>query len=441
MQLAGGAASLVAGAVGEPKQKRRLGVATGAAAGLAAAFNTPLAGVTSVLEELIGDLNSRLLGSVLLGAMIGALVAHGVIGPHPAFTLTAIGEPSWQSYLLVPVMAAAGTLVGIAFQKSALGLRARQKRWTAIPLWLRPALGGLICWILGVIVFQQTGRLGVFGLGYEDLSAALAGNLIWQTALVLLAAKFVATVACYGMGGCGGIFAPTLFFGAMTGLGVAGLAQPFLDLPPESVAMLAIVCMSATLGAVVRAPVTSILIVFEMTHQFSLVPPLMLAGVISQALSRRWARHNFYDSLLEQDGHVVERFTPPRDLREWQNQSVTHLANPQPVTVESLETKPLQLLLQQHPFGQFPVVRNGQICGILTRVEVTRALREGRPPILAKARICHPSLALRAAQAELIESETGAVLLQERPEGPLLGMLTLHDILRAQEAAVERGSV
>ena len=86
MQLAGTASSLLAGVAGEPKQKRRLAAATGAAAGLAAAFNTPLAGVTFVLEELIGDLNSRLLGSVIIGAMLGALVAHGIIGPQPSFS-------------------------------------------------------------------------------------------------------------------------------------------------------------------------------------------------------------------------------------------------------------------------------------------------------------------------------------------------------------------
>ena len=196
----------------------------------------------------------------------------------------------------------------------------------------------------------------MFGLGYDDLSEALTGKLIWQTAVLLLAAKFVATVACYGMGGCGGIFSPTLFFGAMTGLGLAGLAQPIFSLPAEDAAMLTIVCMSATLGAVVRAPVTSILIVFEMTHQFSLVPPLMLAALISQAISRRLARHNFYDALLEQDGHVVARFAPPRDLREWQKQPVSQLANPKPVTVPSLELKQIQSLLQNHPYAQFPVL-------------------------------------------------------------------------------------
>jgi CIC family chloride channel protein len=439
VQLAGTAGSLLAGLAGEPKQKRRLAAATGAAAGLAAAFNTPLAGVTFVLEELIGDLNSRLLGSVIIGAMLGALVAHGVIGPQPSFSLAAIGEPSWYSYLLVPVVAAAGTLVGVAFQKSALGLRARQRQWHALPAWLRPTIGGLICWALGVLVFFQTGKLGVFGLGYDDLSEALTGKLIWRTAALLLAAKFAATVACYGMGGCGGIFSPTLFFGAMTGLGIAGIAQPIFSLSPEGVAMLTIVSMSATLGAVVRAPVTSILIVFEMTHQFSLVPPLMLAALISQGISRRLARHNFYDALLEQDGHEVERFAPPRDLREWQKQPVSHLANPKPVVVTSLEPKQIQSQLQNYPYTQFPVVIGGQIRGVLTREEATRAVREKRPPVLVAATICPPALSLRDVETQLIESKTGFLLLQEQPDLPLAGILTLHDILRAQQAAAEAG--
>ena len=439
VQLAGTASSLLAGVMGEPKQKRRLAAATGAAAGLAAAFNTPLAGVTFVLEELIGDLNSRLLGSVLLGAMLGALVAHGIIGPQPSFSLDAIGEPSWHAYLLVPVVAVAGTLVGVAFQKSALGLRARQRQWTAVPAWLRPAIGGLICWALGVGVFLQTGKLGVFGLGYDDLSEALTGKLIWQTAALLLAAKFVATIACYGTGGCGGIFSPTLFFGAMTGLVIGGMAQPIFALPPEGVAMVTIVSMSATLGAVVRAPVTSILIVFEMTHQFALVPPLMLAALISQAISRSLASRNFYDALLEQDGHVVERFAPPRDLREWQTQPVSHLANPKPVVVSSLELKQIQSVLQNHPYSQFPVLIDGQVRGVLTREEADRAIREKQPPVLVEATICRPEFSLREAETQLIESKTGLLLLQREEGGPLVGILTLHDILRAQQAAAEEG--
>jgi len=354
-------------------------------------------------------------------------VAHGILGPQPSFSLAAIGEPSWRSYLLVPLVAVAGTLVGVAFQKSALGLRARQKKSNVLPAWLRPAVGGLVCWGLGVLVFLQTGKLGVFGLGYDDLSEALTGKLLWQTAALLLAAKFVATVACYGMGGCGGIFSPTLFFGAMTGLGIAGVMQPVFPLSADGVAM------------VIRAPVTSILIVFEMTHQFALVPPLMLAALISQAVSRRLSRHNFYDALLEQDGHVVERFSPPRDLREWQKQPVLLLANPKPVAASSLELKQVQALLNSHPYTQFPVVIDGQIRGVLTRVEADRAIREKRVPVLVKATICTPDLSLRAVEMQLIESQTGFLLLQDPAAGTLMGILTLHDILRAQQAAAEEG--
>lgn len=439
VQVAGAAGSLLSGVAGDAKQKRRVGAATGAAAGLAAAFNTPLAGVTFVLEELIGDLNSRLLGSVLLGAMIGALVAHGIVGPQPAFTLAPIGEPSWHSYLILPVVAVAGTLVGVLFQKWSMGLRARQKRWHLVPAWVRPAIGGLVCWLLGVAVFKETGHLGVFGLGYGDLSQALAGKIVWETALLLLAAKLVATVACYGTGGCGGIFSPSLFFGAMTGLGLAELAQPFWHLSKEGVAMLAIVGMSASLGAVVRAPVTSILIVFEMTHQFSLVPPLMLAALFSQAISRRMLKHNFYDALLVQDGHEVERFSPPRDLREWQGQPLSHLANPKLVVASSLDPKQLRQLLVNHPYAHFPVVMAGTVLGVIHRDEVNRALREMRPPAMHEATVCKPDLTLREAQMKLIESPTGVVLLQETPDGPLLGILTLHDLLRAQQAADEQG--
>lgn len=440
VQLAGAVGSNLAGLAGKPKQRRRHGAATGAAAGLAAAFNTPLASVTFVLEELIGDLNSRLLGGVLLAAMVGALVTHGLLGPQPAFALARVGEPTWRAYSLVPVVAALAALVGMVFQNLSLRLRALNQRTTTIPAWIRPGLGALLCWALGVVVFLKTGRLGVFGLGYGDLSDALAGKVAWQLAAVLLAAKLFATVACYGSGGCGGIFSPTLFFGAMTGLVVAGLAHLAMPLKPDGMAMLAVVGMSATLGAVVRAPVTSILIVFEMTHEFALVPPLMLGAIISQTVSRRLARHNFYDSLIEQDGHDLARLSPPRDLRAWQEQPVSALANPRPVLAESLAADSLQALLSRHPFERFPVVESGRLRGVLTRAEAMAALRENRPPLLRPAVTCAPTERLRVIGERLVESSSGIVILQENETCPVIGLVTLHDLLRAELAAAERGN-
>jgi CIC family chloride channel protein len=393
--------------------------------------------VTFVLEELIGDLNSRLLGSVLLAAVVGALVAHGILGPQPAFTLAPLGEPPWRAYVLLPVAAALAALVGVAFQGASLRLRLACRGWTRIPLWWRPAVGALICWAIGSAVFLKTGRLGVFGLGYDDLSAALAGQMAWQIALLLLVTKFIATVACYGTGGCGGIFSPTLFFGAMTGLGVAGLVHPVMPLPSDGVLVLALVGMSAALGAVVRAPVTCILIVFEMTHQFALVPPLMLGALISQAITRRFFRRNFYDALLEQDGHDLEKFSPPRDLRAWQEQPVSRLATMKPVVAASLAREDVLRLLAMHPHERFPVIEGGRLIGVLMRSDAEASLKAGAPPVLKRALTCPPEAPLRAAETLLVESDTGMILLANSPDGPVLGILTLHDILRAQQAAAE----
>ncbi len=436
VQLAGAVGSNLAGVLGEPKQNRRLAAAAGAAAGLAAAFNTPLAAVTFVLEEIVQDLNSRILGSVLLASLLGAFVVHGVIGKQPSFTLGAVEPSGWTVYLLVPVVAASAALVGVLFQKTTLALRdQRQHRaLVGVPLWLRPALGGLATWSLGVTVFLQTGHLGVFSLGYDDLSAGLANQLTWQIAGVLLAAKLVATIACYGLGGCGGIFSPTLFFGGMCGLFLGGLAGMLGHLSAADQVVLAVVGMSACLGAVVRAPVTGILIVFEMTHEFALVPALMLGALVSQALSRRFLRHNFYDAILAQDGHRIEHLIPPRDLAGWQQQPVSALATRSPALATSLEPAAVQMLLRSHPYERFPVWTDGGLQGILTRAEAQAALAEQRSMQLVPAVTCAPESGVREVQRLLLESPSGLVVVCERNTGAPLGVVTLHDLLRAEMA-------
>ena len=435
VQLAGAVSSNLGGLLGEPKQGRRLAAASGAAAGLAAAFNTPLAAVTFVLEEIIGDLNSRLLGGVLLASVLGALVVHGLIGRQPAFELMNMESPTWRAYAFTPAVAAAAAVVGVYFQRFALGLRKGLKKKHRIPGWMLPAVGALITWALAVAVFRYTNRVGVFGLGYEDLSEALRGQMIWKIAALLLVTKFIATVCCYGFGGCGGIFSPTLLFGGMTGVALAGLLGIELPLNTPDVLTLAVVGMSACLGAVVGAPVTGILIVFEMTHEFSLVPALMIGALVSQGIRRRMNPSNFYDELLEQDGHRIEHVKPPRDLQSWQQLPASAIANFRPVVVGSLETTDLDKLLRAHPYDRFPVVIGGTLRGVLTRTEAEEALSEKRPPILEKPIICQPDHVIRDMQLRLIESDSGMVLLVDETSGNLLGLVTLHDILRREMIA------
>jgi CIC family chloride channel protein len=432
VQLAGAVSSNLAGLAGEAKQNRRLASAAGAAAGLAAAFNTPLAATTFVLEEIIGDLNSRLLGGVLLASVLGALVVHGVIGAQPSFTLTGAAAPSWVGYLLTPVVAAMAGLVGVYFQKASLGLRGRMKSTRRIPGWLLPLAGGLITWGLGVAVFERTQRLGVFSLGYDDLSSALAGDIGWQLATVLLVAKFIATFTCYGFGGCGGIFSPTLFFGGMTGVALAGLVGLEWPMARADTLTLAVVGMSACLGAVVGAPVTGILIVFEMTQEFALVPVLMIGALVSQAISRKMNRENFYDALLTQDGHHIEHVRPPRDLQSWQQFPVSAIANFRPVILRDLAPAKLQEVLKSHPYQRFPVVQEDKLTGILTRREAEAALRESRAPKLESAATCLPHQTVRKLQGFLVESPSNFVVLVDDDGGKILGIVTLHDLLRAE---------
>src|SRR5207248_2768012 len=159
-------------------------------------------------------------------------------------------------------------------------LRAACKK-SRLPLWCRPAMGAFVAGLLCLLAFAMTAKVGAFGLGESDLRAALDNQVIWHAAAWLLAAKVLATICCYGAGGCGGIFAPLIFFGGMSGVVIHGMTAKWLSLGPGDQTLLSLIGMTACLSAVVRAPLTSILIVFEMTRQIYVLPALMIAAVIA----------------------------------------------------------------------------------------------------------------------------------------------------------------
>jgi CIC family chloride channel protein len=278
----------------------------------------------------------------------------------------------------------------------------------------------------------------VFSLGYDDLSDALSGKdgWSWKLALLLLAAKFIATICSYGFGGCGGIFSPCLFFGCMVGIAVARLVGLEFHMAHADLVTLAVVGMSATLGGVVGAPVTGILIVFEMTHEFSLVPALMLGALVSQAISRKLNHENFYDSLLIQDGHRLERIRPPRDLLSWQQSQISGILTDKPTVVGNLEPVAIQQLLRSYPFERFPVIENGKPIGVLTRKDAQAAQAEKRPPKLEPVTTCRPDQTIRELQTLLINSTTQFVVVVDEKEA-VLGVITLHDLLRAEVQKAE----
>lgn len=432
--IGSGVAANAAGVFGTPKRGRRGAAVIGASAGLAAAFNAPLAAITFVIEEIVGDLNNRYLGRVVLSSVIGAFVVYALIGRQPAFSLPSIENISWLHYLIVPLVAFVAALAGVVFQRVTLRWKLRLKRQKRIPAWLLPVLGGLATWIIGCGVFLATGKIGVFGLGYQDLSNALNNNFAWKIAGVMIVAKLLAMIVGYSSGGCGGIFAPLLFVGGMTGYFLGGLARVWIPLTPADQIVLAVVGMSACLGATVRAPLTSILIVFEMTHQFSLVPSLLLATIISQATARFAGKLNFYDALLVQDGHELHKIHPPVDLNSWQNLPVSAIANPTPVMLSSLAEDEMREKLDRFPFNSFPLFVDGRIKGIVTRQQMQQAVLDHGVPEIYKAALCYPEQTVREIGSQFLESSAYVLVVVDRETKAIRGIITLHDLIRAQAA-------
>lgn len=426
------------GFFGVNRRQRRGPNVIGASSALAAAFNAPLAAITFIIEEIIGDLRSRYLGSVILASVTGAFVVHAVIGRQPAFKMASVTDVTWNHYLIVPVVATVASLVGIIFHKLTIGLRPRFQASRIIPLWARPLAGGLTTWLIGIGIFLLTGKLGVFSLGYQDLSDALNNNFPWKVAGLLVVGKLVATVVSYASGGCGGIFAPTLFMGGMSGFFVAGLFSRWVNLNPSDSIILAAVGMAACLGSVVRAPLTSVLIVFEMTHQFELVPGLMLAILISQGLSHLLTgRLNFYEALLVQDGHELHKVKPPLDLRSWQNLPVSAIANYRPVAVHSLSSDELRKAIKKYPYNNFPFIENGQVNGILNRDKIKAFLSGEMPLEIWPAAFCYEDETIKEVGNRFLECPANILLVRRRDDSNLVGVITLHDLIRAQASVEE----
>jgi CIC family chloride channel protein len=419
---------------GTPLRGRRGASVIGAAAGLAAAFNAPLAAVAFVIEEIVGDLNNRYLGRVVLSSVIGAFVVYALIGRQPAFALPPIENISWLHYLFVPLVAFVAALAGVAFQRAALSWRQRLKRQKHVPAWLLPILGGLVTWVIGCTVFVAFGKIGVFGLGYQDLSSALSNHFEWKIAGVMVVAKLLATIVGYSFGGCGGIFAPLLFTGGMVGYFLGGLARLWIPMTPADQIVLAVVGMSACLGATVRAPLTSILIVFEMTHQFSLVPGLLLGTIISQATARFFGKLNFYDALLVQDGDELHKIHPPIDLNGWQNLPVLAIANPAPVMLNGLGEDEMREKLDRFPFNSFPLLAGDRVKGIVTRQDMQQAILSHGVPEVRHAALCFPDQTVRDIGRKFLESSAYVLVVVDRETKAIRGIITLHDLIRAQAA-------
>lgn len=314
VQICAGVSSLLARTARlSPRNCRRM-TSVGMAAGIAAAFNAPIAAITFTLEELIGDLDQTMLSGVIVAAALAAVVEHSILGASPVFhmprsySLGAASSLIW--YALLGILAA---VVSITFTDSLLKLRALFKRWTSIPKWIHPAIGGLATGAMAALTLGWFHLNGIAGDPYRTLELALTGTMPVLVMLAFCVFKLAATVCSYSSGGSGGIFAPSLFIGAMLGGGVGYLDVTVFHHPSDAIGAFAVVGMGAVFAGIVRAPMTSILIVFEMTGGYGLVLPMMIANMSAFVLARYWRPIPVYEALLMQDGIELPHNTPPLD--------------------------------------------------------------------------------------------------------------------------------
>jgi CIC family chloride channel protein len=227
------------------------------------------------------------------------------------YTLTNSSSLVW--YALLGLLAA---IVSVAFTDSLLGLRAWFRRLTGVPRWVHPAIGGAATGGMAVAALALFHLNGIAGDPYKTLTLALTGKMTVTAMAVFCVLKLAATVSSYSSGGSGGIFAPALFMGAMLGGAVGYLDVTVFHHSADSIGAFAVVGMGAVFAGIVRAPMTSVLIIFEMTGGYGLVLPLMIANMSAFVLARHWRHTSVYDALLAQDNIYLTHGGGPVDPPE-----------------------------------------------------------------------------------------------------------------------------
>jgi CIC family chloride channel protein len=417
-----------------PERRLRLLVACGAAGGISATFNAPIAGVFFAMELILGDFGVESFGAVVLASVTSAVIGRAVFGDEPflhlpAFHLTSPAE--FGAYALLGLLAA---VVGVAFVKVLYGIEdLADKLWRG-PEWLRPAVGGLL--LGGVLLVLPQ----LYGVGYPVLSGAIDGHYVLWFLLILLAGKMVATSLTIAVGGSGGVFAPSLFLGAMLGTAFGQLAHAGLPGIVGSAGAYGIVGMGAVFAATARAPITAVLIIFELTGDYSIILPLMTAVVLATALSKKLSRDTIYTLKLRRRGIDLLRGKPASPL-ESMPVSAAMRAMPPPIGVDATLDAVLARLTDTHD-AVVPVVDDaGRYRGVLTSRDAERAATDnalddsaGRlaalPPALAGTQNLSSALDL------LNEADEDGLPVLSDDGTRIVGWLTHRDVLTAYRQTV-----
>ncbi len=370
VQVGAGIASVLGRALGLRPEKVKSLLPIGAAAAIAAAFNTPMAAVVFSLEEVMGDLHAPVLGSVVLASATSWAVLRLLLGNNPLFHVPQYELVHPMEFGIYAVLGVVGGFLSVAFTKLLLEMRRRFLLLPRKTRWWHPVVGGVIVGLMGWFVPQ------VLGVGYGYVGDALNGSMALKLMLLLVVLKLFAVTASYASGNAGGIFGPSLFLGAMLGGAIGTVAHHFLPAYTARPGAYALVGMGALFAGIVRAPMTSVLMIFEMTRDYSVIVPLMIANLASLFVSSRFQKQPIYEALAHQDGiHLPnskarEEFGQRNVLKVMRSATETLMA--QTKVGDAAER------VTSSQFRTWLVMDEGSIVGVLSRAMIETALKEGK---------------------------------------------------------------
>lgn len=434
-QLGGGVSSKICQLLGLSDVRRRVFTAAGSGAAIAAIFNTPLGGVFFAIELiLLNDFSAPTLSAIILAAVSASTISRELLGGESVIVFSSTDAGSYHYLYMYMVLGIIGGLFSVLFLRYSNLTNYFFKKILfphLIPQWLIMIIVGLIMGISGYYYKD------IFGIGYSGINNIIAGTVLWKVVLVLFALKFLLVPLIINSGGFGGMFAPSLFMGACIGFLFATGANYFLGMNLDTTTYI-LVGMGTMLGGINTIPITAILMIFEMTQEYSFMLPLMLAVIVSTIISRLVQKKSFHLRHLEEQGYQVNEGRERNILKS--------------ILIRDLELKPLNSIkettrlpdlinkLIKGPGSSLYVINDeNRITGVITEVELKNIMTEYEnvKDFIVATDIANPNLVFLAPEDNLdyvlrLFSKVNAdslPVINDDDENKILGAVSRSEIL------------
>jgi len=430
VQVGAGLASVLGRALGLSPAKVKALVPVGAAAAVAAAFNTPLAAVLFALEEVVGDLHAPVLGSVVLASATSWAMLRLLLGNDPLFKVPQYQLVSPWEFGVYAVLGVLGGLVSAAFTKLLVGMRERFLRLPRKTVWFQPLAGGLLVGVMGWFVPQT------LGVGYTYVGAALNGGMAVKLMVLLLVLKFFAVTTSYASGNAGGIFGPALFLGAMLGGIVGTVAHHLAPAHVAAPGVYALVGMGTAFAGIVRAPMTSVVMIFETTRDYAIIVPLMISNLVSLFISSRLQREPIYEVLARQDG--IHLPGPESRSVEGQRRVISAMRPATEVLSDDMTVEAAMEKVRASAFHSWPVIDDSGVVGVVSLSALQNAWGDGGASRTLKEFVdarefphLHSDHSLSVALERMGTTHMDVLPVVSRADvHKLEGVVTLHEVLK-----------